>query len=426
MKNQLEQFIKDNNILKPEQSGFRKNHSCETTIQHSFIKWRKNLDKGLFTGIVFVDFARAFETINRNKLLIILHRIGLRNTVFDWFKSYLLCRSQIVNFQGALSKKRDIKFGVPQGSKLGPILFNLYINEIISVLKNNDTDVKLFADDLMISICGYDIDVIESKLNECLKRLNDWLNNNQLKINVKKTVYMILHDQRIKGVRNNCKLMINNYELKYVTETKYLGIIIDDNLNLKKHSIYINKKIGKKINFLSRLGNTVTSYTRCQIYKTIVLPHFEYCGTIMVNYSENQLNCLQKLQNRAMRIVLRVNKYTNIKIMLNTLKWMSVRQKIVFNTCVFIHKVLNKLYPEYLFNEFGFDSILYETRNKSKLKIHHTRTLTAEKSIVYRGIKWYNELPADLRAEKRINVFKIELKNFIQQKVDCFEKLKFV
>lgn len=89
VKTQLDRCINSNKLISPEQSGFRKNHSCESTLQHSIIRWRKNLDKSLYTGVVFIDFARAFETICRIKLLKKLHRYGLRKTVYSWFGSYL-------------------------------------------------------------------------------------------------------------------------------------------------------------------------------------------------------------------------------------------------------------------------------------------------------------------------------------------------
>ncbi|CAD6229632.1 GSCOCG00012117001-RA-CDS, partial [Cotesia congregata] len=236
-------FIDINQLISAEQSGFQKNHSCETTLQHSLINWRKNLDEGLFTGVIFVDFARAFETICRKKLLKKLYTMGLRNTVLKWFESYLMDRYQRVKFQGVFSDEQKVEFGVPQGSKLGPVLFNIYLNEIISVLKKEGVDIKLFADDLMISVRGLHLNIIENKLNDCLKKLYCWINNNQLKINIKKTVMKVIHDQRIKNIRNNFRVVINDHELKYVTETKYLGIIIDDNLNFKQNADYISKKI---------------------------------------------------------------------------------------------------------------------------------------------------------------------------------------
>ncbi|XP_057333661.1 uncharacterized protein LOC130672900 [Microplitis mediator] len=182
VKIQLSKFIDDNNIINPEQSGFRRNHSCETALQHSIINWRKDLDKGLFIGVVFVDFARAFETINRDILIQILYESGI---------------------DGVLG-----------------------------------TDCKLFADDMRLAVSCNNINMIENKLNNSLGLLSEWLSQHQLKINVKKTVYMIIHDQRLKDVRNKCKLFINGSELKYVRETKYLGIMIDDNLNFSSNAVY--------------------------------------------------------------------------------------------------------------------------------------------------------------------------------------------
>lgn len=124
--------------------------------------------------------------MNRDKLLKILHTLGLRKSVLNWFKSYLSSRRQKVKFQGSFLDEREINFGVPQGSKLSPILFNIHINEIISIIKSDCVDIKLFADDMIITVKGNDLDVIECILNECLKRLNNWLNGNQLKINEKK------------------------------------------------------------------------------------------------------------------------------------------------------------------------------------------------------------------------------------------------
>lgn len=124
-----------------------------------------------------------------------------------------------------------MKYGVPQGSKLGPILVIIYINKVVEIFKRLGIDCKLFADDMMVSVCGNNLCDIERKLNCGLKVLSEWLKDNQFKINVKKTVYMVVHDRRFSNVRDKCKILVNNNQLSYVRETKYLGVIIDDNLS---------------------------------------------------------------------------------------------------------------------------------------------------------------------------------------------------
>lgn len=246
MKNQLDKFVNINEIINPEQSGFRKCHSCETAVQQSIISWRKDLDKGLFIGVVFIDFARAFETINRSTLLKILHKLGIVGVVLQWFRSYLDKRKQKVKFKDQISDEEEVKYGVPQGSKLGPLLFIIYINEIITVLKRMNIDCRLFADDMRLSISGYNIKEIEIKMNNALKMLCDWMKVHQLKINVNKTAYIIIHDQRFKDMNEQCTLLVNDKKLKYVNETKYLGIILDDKLNFKSNANYVSRKIAKK------------------------------------------------------------------------------------------------------------------------------------------------------------------------------------
>lgn len=119
----------------------------------------------------------------------------------------------------------------------------------------------------------------------------------------------------------------------------------------------------------------------------------------MLNYDEYILNKLQKLQNRGMPVILSVNRYTKLESILDTLGWLSVRHKIVFNSCLFIHKIINNLLPKYLITKFEFNEPHYTTRQTTSLRIEKTRTLSAEKSIVYRGASWYNKLPHEIIIE---------------------------
>lgn len=416
VKIQLENFLAVNNILNEEQSGFRKSHSCETALQNCFIDWRNALDNGQLVGLLCIDLAKAFETINRTELINTLESLGISHIVKDWFTSYLGKRQQRVKFKNVTSNNIYIEEGVPQGSKLGPLLFIIYINDIVKIFKNVGIVIRLFADDMILYVTNRYVKRIESKLNEALKLLNDWLVGKQLKINIEKTKFMILHDQRTKNVRGQCNLLVNNQKIAEVKTTKYLGVIIDDNLTFKENAIQTIKKVASKINVISRLGNSVTPYTKCTIYKSITAPHYDYCSTVMINYTQNHIDILQKLQNRAMRIILGVNKYTRIDLMLDTLGWMSIRQRLKYNTLVLVHKMINKLTPMYLQKHIKRNGEMnnYYTRNGSMLKINYTRTHTAEKTITYKGFQWYNELPYAIRSEKTLERFKSSVKVYIK------------
>lgn len=135
----------------------------------------------------------------------------------------------------------------------------------------------------------------------------------------------------------------------------------------------------------------MSSYTKSIIHKSIIAPHFEYCSTLMLNYNQAQLKNLQKVQNRAMRIVLGVNKHTNIKTMLDVLGWMSIHQRVIYNTCILVFKMIHNLSPAYLSNRITTRSNVhhYNTRQSSYIDIKNTRTSSAENSILYKGIGFY-------------------------------------
>lgn len=247
IKSRLEKYIEDNHILEDEQSGFRKKYSCETALQNSIVDWRQALDNGLLVGVLYIDFTRAFETIHRPTLIKILKEIGIEGVVLDWFKSYLTNRKQKVKFNNILSEEIVVEHGVPQGSKLGPLLFIIYVNTVIKKFKNIGITCKMFADDMKLYYASLYLKEIEMKINKASEILNGWLQENQSKINTKKTVFSILHDQRKINVRNQCNIMINGVKIQESNKVKYLGVIIDDNLNFKDNANQIISKVAKKL-----------------------------------------------------------------------------------------------------------------------------------------------------------------------------------
>lgn len=237
-----------------------------------------------------------------------------------------------------------------------------------------------------------------------------------MKINIKKTVFMIIHDRRNSYVKGRCNIKLNDCKISEVEKTKYLGIIINENLTFKDYANETINKMARKLNIMYRLGNAISSYSKNLIYKTIISPYIDYCSSVMINYSLGDLDKLQKVQNRAMRLVLGVSKYTRVSDMLETLGWMSIKQRMVFNTCILIHKLTINKKPKILADKIVkiADTHHYNTRSSSKMRIKYTRTNTAEKSLTYLGYDWYNGLPTDIRKENRLKSFKRLLKEHIK------------
>ena len=187
---QIKKYVEDNNLLTKYQAGFRNQNSCESAIQTVLAKWKNALIEKKVIGVVFLDFRRAFETINRNLLLLKLKNYGLGDTIIKWFSEYLSNRTQVTKYNDTISTSKQNIFGVPQGTVLGPTLFLLYINDIVQYVQK--CNIQLFADDTLLYYIGDDVDEIINTLNDELKTLQTWLKLNSMYVNIEKTKFMLI------------------------------------------------------------------------------------------------------------------------------------------------------------------------------------------------------------------------------------------
>lgn len=316
-----------------------------------------------------------------------------------------------------MSDSIKVDSGVPQGSVLGPLLFLLYINDIMEVVKDG-CEIRLFADDALIYAIGHSSEEINDKLNAQIKKVEEWLKLNRLRLNADKTKVMLIRGIRKKTVENNVRIHIENKKLEVVSEIKYLGVIIDKNLNFSAHVDYISRKVGGKLGLLRRIGKDISPYMRCVVYKSIVAPLFEYCATILVGLSKTNLQHLQILQNQGMRIILRCGRRVRIMDMLEALHFMSIKERIEYNVCLLVHKMVNGMCPNYLLNKIElvqYDSEM-NTRQRSNIYIEKCRTSEEQKMLLYEGFKMYNNIPKEIKSEQRMHRFRRMLAQYIKRK----------
>ena len=201
------------------QYGFRKKLSTSMALLSLTEEISRSMDNKNFTVGVFIDLAKAFDTVNHRILLDKLKYYGLRGTTNDWFKSYLENRKQFVVINKTSSNLSTITCGVPQGSILGPLLFILYFNDLNTV--SDVIRTIMFADDTNLFITGKNLDEIKIQLNEKLKTISLWFQTNLLSLNVSKTSYIIFTNG---VVSSNTDLFIDDAKIDRVFETKFLGV----------------------------------------------------------------------------------------------------------------------------------------------------------------------------------------------------------
>lgn len=412
IKQQFLDHLNKNDILIENQSGFRERHSCESSIQLLISKWKELIDQGKTVLTVFIDFKRAFETIDREILIKKLEAYGVVNKANKWFKNYLSDRFQQTKIGDYKSDIKQVKYGVPQGTVLGPILFITYVNDINRCI-DESTILNLFADDTAISVFGDSTNEAVLQMQSELNKLEVWLSENNLFVNTKKTKAMLF--SKNENELNN-KLKLFEDELEFITECKYLGIIVDHRLSFKQHATYIIGKINKKLGYFNRISENLSMWSRTLVYKSIIAPHFEYCPTILHYLNQGDKSILQILQNKGMRIILKVNQYTRIEVMLDALKFMNINQRLVYLNVVFIYKIIHKLLPEYMFNKIKFvrDIHQYNTRSVNDIYVMRAKKTSTQNSLFYKGLVLYNSLPMSLKSIVTIKAFKRELSEYVK------------
>ena len=291
---QLVSFLEKQCLLFNFQFGFRKGYSTEYAILETLENLKSAIDDGKITCAVFLDFSKAFDTINHQILLDKLYKYVIRGLPHAWFSSYITNRKQFVKVGNTESSLKTITCGVPQGSTLGPLLFLLYINDLPESSKK--LIFRIFADDTNIFYSSKDPEQLQRVINEELGNVLKYCTANKLSINFKKTHYML-----ITSPRKKVDVQVSACDIEQKSQIKYLGVFIDDCLKWDAQLQYINNKITKNIGILYKLRYYVSMNTLKQLYYTLIYPYLNYglmswgtaCQTRLKKMKTSHNNCLR-------------------------------------------------------------------------------------------------------------------------------------
>ena len=241
-------FLVNCNILSDSQFGFRKRHSTTHALLTFIDKVAHAIDDAKHTIGIFLDFSKAFDTIDHEILLYKLNHYGIRGRALDWFRDYLTERKQFVSINGHDSELKLISCGVPHGSLLGPLLFILYIND----LQNSSQILSFicFADDSNVFFSHRDPQTPINIMNNELNLVQSWIQANKLSLNIEKTNFMLLSNS-LRVLPNHIR--INDDNLCQVDTTKFLGLHIDKELTWKTHINYLSKILSRNAGILNKL-----------------------------------------------------------------------------------------------------------------------------------------------------------------------------
>ena len=375
---------------------------------------------------LFFDISKAFNTVNHNILLKKLNSYGIHEKCLDWIENYLQNRKQLVIFNGISSSLQNISCGVPQGSILGPLLFLIYINDIAKTSRH--FNFTLFADDTTAIASDPSLTNLIKMVNHELTNISHWFTMNKLSLNVDKTNYIIFHDPHRKIKFNNISIHINNTEIKNVSSTKFLGVIVDQSLTWKEHIKHIGKKISKNIGILYKMSRIVPINVLFLLYFSLIYPYLFYCNSIWCTNYRSRINTLESLHNRAIRMLSRQRisslGYDNYENCI-----LSIDQICIYQTLLFMFKYHHNLLPRTFLNFFPIaPNIQYSLRSRGhyrNARIHTTRGMF---SIKYFGPRIWNSVLVDYE-EQDFQLFKKSAKSLalhmhLQNFLPCINTFK--
>ena len=389
MYKRIESFINRHAILNEHQFGFRPKYGSNLALINTIDNILQAQERDEFTLGVFLDFRKAFDTVNHRILCNKLYSYGIRGTALEWIRNYLDGRYQYIQYEHIASEVLLTPCGVPQGSILGPLLFLLYINDITNV--SDILSLVLFADDTSAFISGKDINTLINVLNGELSKITEWIKANMLSINISKTNYILFRTKN-KRCTITDNITFGDQIIERVTSTRFLGVIINESLSWAEHITHISKKISKGIGIISKARKLLNFSTCLKLYYSFIYPYLTYCVEVWGGTYPTVLDPLIKLQKKSVRVLHRAsfNAHTDpIFREHSILKFSSIYK---YSIMVFMFKWKVNLLPTIFQNYFVLNSEFRNasTRQSNLLRIPKMRLTVSFHMIRYKGVLFWN------------------------------------
>ena len=402
-------FFRDKNVITAFQSGFVPGDSTVNQLIDIYNTFCKALDEDKEICAIFCDISKAFDRVWHKGLLFKLKSAGVSGSLLTWFSDYLNDRKQRVVLPGASSSWTSVKAGVPQGSILGPLLFLLYINDIVEDINSS---IRLFADDTSLYIIVDDPIHAAEQLNLDLAKIHHLADKWLVTFNPGKSESILLSRKHNKPYHP--PVLLNQTQITEVNSHKHLGIIFSNDCTWHEHLELVKSKAWKRINIMRKLKFQLDRKSLQTIYFSFIRPLLEYADVVWNNCTQYESNELDKIQHEAARIVTGATKLASIDSLHTETGWETLGSRRKNHKLTMFYKMKNGLCPDYLVSlvpaTVGSAST-YPLRNSSDLQTLHTNSRLYYTSFLPSAVRDWNELPEQTRNSPSLNIFKNSLKS---------------
>ena len=392
--------------------GYRKGYNAQHALLTLLENWRKMLDRRGYGGAILMDLSKAFDTLNHDLLIAKLHAYGFEYKSLLLIKSYLSNRWQRTKINTSFSSWSELTTGVPQGSVLGPLLFNIFINYLFYLF--DDTDVCNYADDTTLHACDTSLEALVERLECAAKKAVDWFKHNHMKLNPDKCHLLIC------GHKYEC--ILANIEGATVIESykeKLLGIYIDRDLTLENHVQYLCKNAGRKLNALARVCKILPFYKRKMIMNSFFDSQFNYCPLVWMFHSRGINTKINNLHYRALRIIHR-DETSTFDELLKKDGCITIHHRNIITLAIEMYKVNNNLAPTFMREIFpqrdlaDIECIAGSIRNQVDFyNPSNPRSVNCGlETLRHLGPILWNAIPKDIKDAPSLNRFKALIKTW--------------
>lgn len=399
IRKQIEPFV--NSFFSNNLCGFRKSYNCQYAILNMIRKWQACLNSKGKVGAVLMDLSKAFDCLPHDLLIAKMAAYGFGRDSLLLFSSYLRDRKHRVRIGSVLSDFLELLLGVPQGSVLGPILFNIFINDLLFAV--SETSICNFADDNTLYACDTSMDNVLQRLNEDLNILAKWFSSNGMLANPAKFQILFPGSDSTKFNVN-----LGHTILKGSNEVKLLGVTIDSQLTFHPHIQNMCKMVSAKINAFYRIRSYLTQNQADILFDAYIMSYFNYCPLIWMFCSKQAHNLINKTHHRALRVKLNIFlcEYDDL---LKLAKLETIHSRNLKLLVIEIFKSLNCLNPKIMWETFPLKPNHYNSRQGSCIIIPQANSTRSVNFFDFRSALAWNHLPTSIKSQTDLHKFSASL-----------------
>ena len=430
---QITAHLSENSLTPKLQSAYRQYHSTETALLKVQNDILCHIESGNCVALILLDLSAAFDTIDHSVLLSRLeHRFGIESGALEWISDYIKNRTQSIRLEPQpsvypssdgeiISAPSTITCGVPQGSILGPILFTLYTAPLCDLITSHNLEFHLYADDTQL-YCPISRDSSASTLaaiENCCSEIKNWMTNNKLKLNEEKTEVLLLgtpHQRHQLQEITAEALHIGDSRIDILGSTSIcnLGVVFDRDLTMKPQISKICQTVNFHLRNIYKIRVFLDQDCLKLIVQYLVMSRLDYANSLYVNLPSYNIEKLQKIQNKAARLITKSKCSDHITPVLKYLHWLPINQRIKFKVATLVFKCLNGLAPPYLTEliQKYVPNRSLRSEDKMLVTVPPHKLVKSERSFSIGAPLVWNELDRNVKSAPSLDIFKKRLKTF--------------